>query len=74
MDHLGEVFDLALRIADWRQFHVHMLIPARRMVDVQHALRQAALQAGLQRTGLSFLVARAAEVVRNLVALPPGYG
>jgi hypothetical protein len=49
-----------------------MLLAARRVVQVQHALRRTGFEALLERAGLAGLVAGHAEVMRDLVAGPAG--
>ena len=73
MDHLDEILDPAIGVENRRQFHVHMFFAARRVMDVQHAMRLATVQAAPQRAGFALLVAGLGKMVRNLMAMPPDH-
>ncbi len=73
LQQFHEVLELALCIQQGQQLHVHVLLAARRLVDVQHAFALAGGQRLLQRTLLAGLVAghriamRHPEAVGHLV-------
>ena len=71
---LDEVGDSPRGVADRRRFDGNMLLAARRVVQVQDALRLAIFQALLERAGLASLVAGHGEMMRDLVALAASQG
>ena len=67
-----EIDDLPLIVANRRRLDVDMLLAARRVMQVQDALRRPVLEALLERACFAGLVAGHVEVMRDLVAIAPG--
>ncbi len=67
-----EVDDLPLIIANRRRLDIDMFLAARRVMQVENALRRAGFKTLPERTGFASLVTRHIEMVRNLVTQAPG--
>ena len=67
-----EIDDLSLIVANRRRFDIDMLFAARRVMQVQDALRRPVLEALLERARLAGLVAGHVEMMRDLVTIAPG--
>jgi len=68
---LDEIGDLPAIVADRRRLDIHMLVAARRVVQMQHALWLPGFQALLQRAGFTRLIAGHRKMMRYLVAAAP---